>query len=310
MKKLIRKILTGEEQISEYATISVIDYIKERIYLDVNNNLSDVSQNQWVLCLEPLVFGVWVEDEKIKAELVKLKKCKLTFIDSNAYKKKVATAELELIDKIEEETGALLLLQLKNSKLHHLNFFKIHFLFHRYYKKPNFPFKKFKSLVTAYSYPRKVRITSFKSDNHYNIFPMDLIGEIEASKRMALGLKNTNKTLPAILETKKITVSEVSFSYKETIYKLGSHHSKTPPLITELPFKVSQSKIFGFYIPEWAESYKEIQILKTVNLGSHMLMWGEIINEVILNPKTRSLYHIHFLHWLHQKGRDIEYNIL
>ena len=147
-----------------------------------------------------------------------------------------------------------------------------------------------------------------KSDNHYNIFPMDLIGEIEATKRIALGLKNTNKTLPAILETKKITVSEVPFSYKEVIYKLGSHHSKTPPLITELPFKVFQSKIFGFYIPEWAERYKEIQILKTVNLGSHMLMWGEIINEAILNPKISSLYHIHFLHYLHSRKLSAQQN--
>ena len=37
-----------------------------------------------------------------------------------------------------------------------------------------------------------------------------------------------------------------------------------------------------------------------MNLGSHMLLWGEEINEKYLSEPHGHLFHIHFLHYLHQ----------
>jgi hypothetical protein len=307
MKKLIRKILTGNTAIREYATVTVTNNIVERAYLKVNKTVVDVSPNQWVLCLKPLVFGIWIKDKKLSTVLNKKSRGTLIFEDALSNKKKVAITQLDVANKIEEDEGTLFLLQLKHCRLYHLNFFKTHFLFNRYYKKPGLSFNKYKSLVAAYSYPRKVRIISFKSNNHYNIFPMDLVGEMKTNNRMVFGLRHTNRTLSMIIETKKIVASEAPFVYKEIIYKLGSHHGTAPPLVQELPFKVIESTVFGFHVPEWVESYKEIQILETLNAGSHMVLWGEVINEVVLKPATSSLYHVHFMHYLHQKRKGLEY---
>lgn len=310
MKKFIRKILAGDIPIREYATITINNDIQEQVYLSLKDHMVNVSGNQWVFCLEPLIFGVWIEDEKLKTELNEIKKCSLVFEDSNSVKNKVAIAAVDLVHTIKEDAGTLFLLELKKSRLYHLGFIRTHVLFQRYYKKPNLTFKKFKSFVTAYSYPRKVRIISFRSEDHYNIFPMDLVGELRKNNRMIFGLRHTNRTLSRIIETKKITASEVPYTSKAAIYSLGSHHSTTPPLPQELPFTIFESTSFGFYIPEWAESYKEVRILKTINLGSHMLLWGELVNETILKPLTTSLYHIHFLHYLHQKEKGIEYPLI
>ena len=76
-------------------------------------------------------------------------------------------------------------------------------------------------------------------------------------------------------------VSEVPFDYKEIIYQLGKHHRK-PLSETRVPFGMIQSEIFGFPLPEWVNSYKEIRIADHLNLGSHMLLWGEVLNEKYL----------------------------
>jgi hypothetical protein len=75
-----------------------------------------------------------------------------------------------------------------------------------------------------------------------------------------------------------------------------------PPLI--------ESESFGFPIPAWANSYKEIQIVKTMNLGSHMLLWGEEIHERKLTEPTGHLFHVHFLHYLHQKKKGLDYPLV
>ena len=117
----------------------------------------------------------------------------------------------------------MLLLKLKSSKIYHANWITTHLLYSRYYKKPSLSFDKLKSFVAAYSYPRKVRIISFKEDDYFNIFPMDLVGDISQNNYYVFGLRHTNITLSKIIETKEIVVSEVPFEYKDTIYSLGKH---------------------------------------------------------------------------------------
>jgi flavin reductase (DIM6/NTAB) family NADH-FMN oxidoreductase RutF len=116
--------------------------------------------------------------------------------------------------------------------------------------------------------------------------------------------------LSKIIETGKVVVSEISFEHKDIIYQLGKHHSSIPPSLELLPFKVTTSENFGFYIPDWAESYKEIKIERTINLGSHMLLWGEVINQVTLKTHTSHLFHIHFLLYLHQKRKGFSYQLV
>lgn len=101
-----------------------------------------------------------------------------------------------------------------------------------------------------------------------------------------------------------MVVAEISFHHKETIYQLGSHHSAGPPPVDLLPFKVFPTEKFGFYLPEWVDSYKEITIDKTINLGSHMLLFGVVTNECTVKKSSGNLFHIHYLLYLHQKKKQ------
>jgi hypothetical protein len=316
MKSLFRKILLGDTEITEYSTVTIEGKVKETVFLETGKSTIDVSKIHWLLCLEPIVFGVWLNKDSHKILFDGKTRCSMYFSGSSvndfktAKRHAVAIITLDYFDKIEETDGTLYLLKLAGCKIHHVNAVKTAVLFFRYYKKPKFTFEKYKSLIAAYSYPRRVRIISFKQDDYFNIFPMDLLGEIPQSNKYAFGLRHTNVTLAKIIETKKIVVSEVPYIYKETIYGLGKHHGGSPPSRDSLPFGTQQTENFEFPVPEWIDSYKEIKILKTKNLGSHMLLWGEIINEKILRQSPGNLYHIHFLLHYHQKLKRLDYPLV
>ena len=316
MKNIIRKILFGDSVIREYSTVTVSDGIREKVYLKTGELLIDISETHWVLCLEPIVIGIWVENKDQVSALDKKTDYTIYFRDSdggnekNIQKNTVAVLDLDFFDKITESKGSLFLLRMRKSRIFHLNVIQTFLIYFKYYKKPHLSFKKLKSFVSAYSYPRRVRVVSFKSDDYYNIFPMDLLGDISQCNRYVFGLRHTNIALSKIIEAGKVVVSEISYEHKDIIYQLGKHHSSIPPSLDLLPFKVITSENFGFYIPDWVESYKEIRIVRTINLGSHMMLWGEVVNQKKLKTPTDHLFHIHFLLYLHQKKKEFSYQLV
>jgi hypothetical protein len=312
MKNLFKRILFGDTEITEYSTITVDKEVQETVYLETKNVAINISKEHYVLCLDPVVFGIWLKDKEQIKTISESKGPKICFYNSSDKRKKNITAVAKVVftDKIEETGGTLLLLKLKSCRIYHTNILKRFILFHKYYKKPQLSFKYYRSLISAYSYPRKVRIISFKEGDYYNIFPMDLVGDIQTCNRYVFGLRHTNVTLAKIIETKKMVVSEFSFEQKKTIYQLGKHHGSSPPSLSSLSFKTMLSRQYKFYIPEWVESYKEIRIIKTINLGSHMLLWGEVANEQKLKTPSANLYHIHFMQYFHQKNNGFTYPIV
>lgn len=320
MKGAIKKILFGDTVVTEYSKITIpANGIHEKVWLELNGHLTDVSQQHWILCIEPLVFGVWVSNDVLPAPVAGKTGFRLYFSDGAqpaagvavrpAEQPAVAIVSLELMEHIREHNGTLLLLQVQRAGIHHFNYIKTQLLFSRYYKKEGMPFKRFSSFVSAYSYPRRIRLVSFRQDGYYNFFPMDLLGPVPGADRYVFGLRHTNVTLARILETGRLAVAEIPFEHKDAVYQLAKHHSSSPPAIDSLPFDVVESNRFGFYIPHWAVSYKEINIVQTMNLGSHMLMWGIPMGETVLNGPAQHLYLLHFMEYFHQKLNGLAYTL-
>ena len=303
----LTRLLLGDSAVREYATVTVDGPVTEKVWLEINGNWIDVSANQFLFCLEPIVYGIWLNEPKVFliGDVFKLyfTPATATGITENAF----AIATVSLLDSIETENGTLFLLRQLKTSIRHINAVKTRFLFYKYYKKPSFTFPQLKALAAAYSYPRRVRIVSFKQDDYYNIFPMDLLGDLWQHNYYVFGLRNTNKTLPRILDEKKLVACEVPGDCSQLIYQLGSHHSKTPPRVDELPFKTVKSEVFNFFVPDWAGSYKEVGIKKSINLGSHTLLFGEVINNAVLKQLPNNLCHIHYLLQLYHKRKGYNY---
>ena len=309
MKELLRKILFGDLIVSEYCTVTVGGEIREKVYLNAGSSAMDISGIHWLLCLNPIVFGIWFRENSDTIPLPKNSNCDIKFTDGAAGIESVAVLKLVVRDAIQAADGTLVLTELRGTAIHHVSYIKSLLLYHKYYKKPEQDYEKLKSYSAAYSYPRRVRVVSFREGDWFNIFPMDLVGDVPSSKRYVFGLRHSNVTLPRIIETGKLCVSEVPYLNKPVIYQLGKHH-KEALSESQLPFKVISSETFGFPVPEWADSYKEIRIETAINLGSHMLLWGEEVNEKYLHESTGHLFHIHFLHYLHQKKKGLNYPLV
>lgn len=313
MKALIRKMLVGDNKITEYATVTVPHSIREKVYLEVNDQMLNISQQHWLLCIEPVIFGIWIERTAYKAIMHNATTCNLLFMGFSTDESMPGSQPIEAvlnftnIQSIEEEGGTLFLLKLEGSHLYQLNAIKRYLLFRRYYRKNGLTFQGFKSFVAAYSYPRRIRVVSFRQDDYYNIFPMDLLGDISTCNRYILGLRHSNVALAKIMATGKLVVAEAPFEQKDTIYRLGAHHSSNPPALDALPFNIVQSKQYGFYLPHWVISYREINLLKTINMGSHTLLWGESSEEEVLQAPAGHLHLVHFIHHLYQQGHGCAY---
>ena len=291
MKRLIRKILMGDTVFSEYSRIRFSGETQEKVWLACGEKTINVSRSHWLLCIEPLVFGVWVGREDVVDH-----QYRLLFSDA-------AVVTLELMHKVEDPGGVLLLLKVVHCQLLQLDPIRRWVLYRRYYSRDKMSYGKFKGFAAAYSHPRRVRLISFREEDQYNIFPMDLLGEVPLQHKYVFGLRHTNRTLQQIAATGKIVVSEVPAAYEDAVYKLGRHHSSSPPALDELPFEVNCTRRFGFYYPVWVQEYKEVRIRATFNMGSHMLLWGEIEGEEKINEGDDHSYLIHFLQYLHMKKK-------
>jgi hypothetical protein len=316
MKNMIRKFLFGDTPITEYATVTVPQSVRERVYLTAGHKTLDLSDRHWLLSLEPVVLGFWIlpEDGLSSGDLgqdVSVHFTEMARLDtSTGGIEKLARMKLVFLGMINEDSGTLYLFRLQQTRIFHISPLRSLILYYKYYRKPRLSYAKLKSFAAAYSYPRRVRLISFREEAYYNIFPMDLLGPIPSGNHFVFGLRHTNRSLEKIIRTGRILVSEFPASKKEIIYSLGKHHSSAPPALDQLPFSVRTSEEFGFYFPDWVEAYVEVRIKKTINLGSHMLLWGEWTREKRFSPPAAQLFHIHFLLYLHQLEKRMNYPLV
>ncbi|PWT98993.1 MAG: hypothetical protein C5B52_11295 [Bacteroidetes bacterium] len=296
MKNAIRKIFPGEPEVQEYITIKVGEEIWETVFLETNRQSINISGSHWLLSLEPMVIGVFLCN---KIQIGKNQEFKIRYKSKNSTFTE-AVMFGSYFDSFDEPEGTLYLFEINRTNIFQKNWLFRTGLYRRYFVSRQPSKNKYKSLVGAFSYPRKVKLVSFKQDHYYNIFPMDLLGEVGAGYHV-FGLRHSNIALEKMLQSAKVVVSDISFEHKKIIYDLGKHHGTNPPPVQQLPFQVNLTSKFGFYIPEWIENYREIEITRKLNLGSHMLLWGKILQTVNMAPKPTQLAHIHFLHYLQLK---------
>jgi flavin reductase (DIM6/NTAB) family NADH-FMN oxidoreductase RutF len=292
MKGLLNKLFYPGVHITDYKSIQLEKGIEQQAFLYHDGMRFEVSGQHWPLSLQPLVFGVWVNKENHKAG--SLSGYSLLFEEKSS-SRKLASVQLTLLDNIEIDDGILLFLSATGCRLFHTALAESHFLYRTYFRKPGFTYEMFATYASAFSYPRKVRLVSFKNEDYYNIFPMDFVGNAGNLETFVFGLRHTNQALLKILESKKLVVADVPGRFKKDIYNMGAYHSSTPPPLHQLPFSVFPSKEFGFYVPACADSYQEIEISHSKNLGSHMFLLGRSVHYEVLQEPSPNLYHVHFL---------------
>jgi len=265
------------------------------VYLKKDRQKIDITAHHAMICLDPFCIAVWLtagELNSIDPDLVD--------IQFKKGEKLNASIKAAIIEKTPTEKGMLLLYKIGKVKNRQLNPLHRLALFAWFLRSKKNTYNSRRVISALYSYPRKIIIVSYKDDDYYNIFPMDIQGYIAEEQLYILGLRTTNVTLNKILEAKKVVVCDTDTVDINTVYNLGKHSSSAPTPIADLPFSVSESELFGFHVPSFSGSYKEIEIIQNRKMGYHMLMVGKVLNDKKRKETSSSLYHVGFLQF--QKG--------
>ena len=300
MKSLIIKFLFKNVPPKPFFGVRILNgRMEEKVFLKNGTRALEVSNRHNIVCENPFCIAVWVNEDQLvsfNTEELKLEILKGTEL--------VASLHIKRIKKLEQNNGAIFIFEVVKARCRQLNRLRQYILITFFSSNRRHTYKESQIYGALYSYPRKVIVTSFRNNEYYNIFPQDFQGEYPEIDIYLLGLKVSNITVNRIIETKRVVVSSTETIDTRTIYGLGAHHSKTPPRIEDLSFKVQDSELLKFPVPAFSSSYKEIEITDHIKLGSHIMLVGRILNSIQVKENHFSLYHVHFFEYVHSRYEE------
>ncbi len=302
MNTLIRKLFFKGTKIKTFFISRFADgLVEEKVFLKNGKYQFDVSKHQGMICLDPFCIAAWLPNSEMD-----LMNDKCTKIQFKKGQKLNASIEVSLIEKIATVNGALLLYKIERVKNYQLNPLHRLVLFAYLLRSPKNTYYSRKVISALYSYPRSIIIVSYQDENYCNIFPMDIHSFIAEEGLYLLGLRTTNVTLNKILEAKKVVVCDTDTVDINTVYGLGKHSSTSPTPKEQMPFGTKASEQFGFPVPDFSGSYKEIEIIESRAMGYHTLMIGKVVNYKKIKPQPASFYHVGFLQFQGSNYENIE----
>jgi hypothetical protein len=291
MNSLIRRLFFKGSKITTFLITRLAEnQVEEQVIFKKGSYQADITKHHGMICLDPFCIATWLPADELNS--INPEKAEIQFKKGD---KLNASITVSLIEKIATTSGALLLYKVEKVKNHQLNpLHRLIFFAYLIRSKKNTYYSR-KVISALYSYPRSIIIVSYQDDTYYNIFPMDIHGYIQEEELYLLGLRTTNVTLNKILESKKVVVCDTDTVDINTVYNLGKHASASPTPKQQLPFGTTDSELFGFPVPDFTGSYKEIEIIQNKKMGFHMLMVGKIVNAKKIKQNTSSFYHVGFL---------------
>lgn len=157
-------------------------------------------------------------------------------------------------------------------------------------------------MMIFYLCPRPVHFVSVDDGRHSNLFPMDLVGPLQA-EWFTLALRNTSASVETIKSTRRLALGDIPGTACQLAYQLGAHHKKPQIDWDGMPFKTVRSSQFALQVPEIALRIREVEILDFQAVGSHTLFVSRIISEQPLNAGPQ-LFHTCGIHQRWRVGHD------
>jgi flavin reductase (DIM6/NTAB) family NADH-FMN oxidoreductase RutF len=301
MKSLIKKVLFKKQPEKIFPAVQIqTGEIQEKAFLKSRTGKMDVSNRHNIVCQTPFCIAVWIDTQHLS--LFDSDNLKLIIEKNNRL---VASLNILRLFKLKESNETIFIFKITKVRCRQLTLFSQYLLLSRFFKSEKHSYLESEIYGAIYSYPKKIIIVSYKDNEYYNIFPMDFQGYYPEENLYLLGLRTTNITVKKIIETKCVVISDIDAIDIKTIYALGAHHSKTPRKIEELPFKVKESELFKFPLPEFASSYNEVEIIGNYELGTHMMIVGKIKNSKKIKENLSSLYHLHFFEYVNSNYQEV-----
>ena len=138
-----------------------------------------------------------------------------------------------------------------------------------------------KALDVYYQRPRPVWLVTVPHQNHFNMFPMDLL-QVFPDQRLFLALRSSSPSIPYMRQRCPIALSAVPADLKQVIYRLGSHHQAAYVPDAPLPFATVRSAAHGLVVAAPAFRITEWTISDWKEVGSHTCFIADYVRDTTL----------------------------
>ncbi len=146
--------------------------------------------------------------------------------------------------------------------------------------------KRLHDLFVFYIKPRPAFLLSLKDGEDFDIFPVDLNGNIFNDYYMQ-SIKSTNKAVSIIKKTGVFCLSAVPFGKAELIYKLHELRKKERIGLRNLPFTAYESKELKIPVPDFAISVREFKVERAFENGLYTTFVMKSINHYTLSDELQ-----------------------
>jgi hypothetical protein len=305
LKSIVRRLIFRGLKPQKFYAVRLADSaVREQAFLVGGKEDLDITGRHCIVCHAPFFMAVFIQGKE--ADWLKNGKFSVQIRD---WKQIVSEVRVSLDRTSKVGDAFVAIFEISKARCFQIGPLYQYFLMKRYflYKKKD-TLLQGKTYGALYSFPRKVIAVCYREEDYYNLFPMDFQCYVASADIYILGLRTTNITLQKMIRSGRVVIADTSSVDPDTIYFLGRNHSANPPAVTDLPFEVITSERFGFPVPAFSSSYREVQLIENFPLGTHMFMIGKVTNTVQLRASGASLHHIHFFQFATSDYRRIHSN--
>jgi flavin reductase (DIM6/NTAB) family NADH-FMN oxidoreductase RutF len=298
MKEALKRLIFGTRRISQWRAVGIEDpSLLFRLWLEGKTFSADVTETSSVAALRPVTFAIRTGEEILpdapgKNRFV-LKACPSTAEDW------VGEITLRFLRRVDTDAANISLFTVaghRNRSLAPADYlrFRLRQRWDIFRDKTPYNFRMIPSelfaLYVFYYVPRPVYLVSVAFEGAANIFPMDLVGRM-GGDLFLLALRSTSPAIRLMTSSKCLALTAVPFDEKDAAYKLGTHHKKETIDWDTLPFQGIPSPGFGLRVPASALAVREVEVVATDLIGTHVLFVTRIVREERWRP-GRQLCHI------------------
>jgi flavin reductase (DIM6/NTAB) family NADH-FMN oxidoreductase RutF len=305
-RRVLQKIVFGDTFLPQEFFLGLTDPQTEiTVWLHGMGPPLDVTGRHSMACAAPFTLCIAFDEDQKPSER-DLGSLTLRFCERSGKKRVLGEIGLKLTAIILEAGLALTFFEARSTTNYCLPKLRLwtHYLFHAYSQLRTvdtsgmkMSFLERRAAMVMFIRPHPVSLVSLTGEAGGNIFPMNLMGEL-GNGYFAFALKDSRRAAHLVERTRRIALSSVPLSQAPLAYQLAVNHTKECIDWNDLPFATKASATFKIPIPVFTQRVREMEVLKSHNIGSHIFFLARLIHdESFSNSLGLSVIHGFYQAW-------------
>jgi flavin reductase (DIM6/NTAB) family NADH-FMN oxidoreductase RutF len=284
-RKTIKRLALGPDDLPQQCILGLRDP-QQQIAVELHGLGAprDVTHNHTLACASP--FTVCISfDRDLQQDLKTVGPLSLHFRERNGPRKLLGKLTLRLsanlpLDK--QQDWCFTISRSSNYCLPQIRLWAryLHWAYLRWRRPPDVRLasKDIAAMPIFFICPRPVALVSVGDNITGNIFPMNLMGPL-GEGRFGFALNSTRASASLVRGAGRLALSSVPLDKASLARELGKNHRTERARWDQFPFRTRPSPRLGIPVPSFAVRVREMEVLTSCNLGSHIFFVARVLED-------------------------------